>query len=98
MDVLKSVLPVILYFVLIILVIVLIIFLIRTLATVKKVNKTIDDVNDKLAKLDKAVSLVDGVADFISSISDKVVGTISSGITSLFKRKNKKKKGEDENE
>lgn len=94
MEELKTVLPVILYLVLIILVIVSIIFIIKTLSTVKKVNKIIDNVNNKIAKLDKAVSIVDGAADYISILGDKIVGVTSTVITSLFKRK-KKRKGED---
>ena len=89
MDALNDVLPVILYAVLIILIVVLIIFVIKALSTVKKINSTIDNVNNKIAKLDKAVSIVDGAADYISIVSDKVVGIISTLITSVFKRKNR---------
>ena len=92
MDALNDVLPVILYAVLIILIVVLIIFVIKALSTVKKINSTIDNVNNKIAKLDKAVSIVDGAADYISIVSDKVVGIISTLITSVFKRKKRKKK------
>lgn len=94
MDELKTVLPVILYFVLIILVIVLIIFVIKALSTITRVNKIIDNVNNKISKLDKAVAIVDGAADYISILGDKIVGVTSTVITSLFKRK-KKRKGED---
>ena len=65
-------------------------------------KSTIDNANDKLAKLDKAVSLVDAVADGISLFGDKVVNLFTSGVGKLFKKKNKNKKeneeGEDENE
>ena len=70
------------------------IIVIKALSTVKKINSTIDNVNNKIAKLDKAVSIVDGAADYISIVSDKVVGIISTLITSVFKRKKRKKKGD----
>ena len=62
------------------------------------ITSTIDNVNNKIAKLDKAVSIVDGAADYISIVSDKVVGIISTLITSVLKRKKRKKKGDNENE
>lgn len=95
MDLLLKVLPIILYILLSILIVVLIVLTIRAMSTLKKVDRTIDDVNDKMGKLDGVFSLVDRSADVINSFTDKIVGTLVTGITSIFK---KRKKEEEENE
>lgn len=99
MDIMLKILPIILYILLSILIVVLIILSIKTIKTIGKVDKTIDDVNYKMSKLNGVFTLVDRSTDAISLFTDKVVGTIASGCTSLFsKLKKKKEKGEDENE
>lgn len=101
MDAMLKLLPIILYILLSILIVVLIVLSIKTIKTINKVDKTIDDVNYKMSKLNGVFSLVDRGADAISIFTDKVVGTITSGVTSLFskvKNKKAKEKGEDENE
>lgn len=96
MDILLKVLPIILYILLSILVVVLIVFILRTMKTLKKVDKTIDDVNEKMGKLDGVFSLVDRGADAISMLTDKIVGTVATGITSFFTKKKKVEENEDE--
>lgn len=96
MDMLLKVLPIILYMLLSILVIVLIVLIIKAMKTLNKVDKTIDDVNDKMGKLDGVFSLVDRGADAVSMFTNKLVGTVATGISSLFKRKNKDEENENE--
>lgn len=96
MDVLLKILPIILYLLLSILIIVLIVLTIKAMKTLKKVDQTIDDVNDKMGKLNGVFSLVDRSADAINMLTNKIVGTIATGITSFFKRKNKEEETEDE--
>ena len=96
MEILLSILPIILYILLSILVVVLIILIIKAMKTLNKVDKTIDDVNDKMGKLNGVFSLVDRGADAISMFTDKIVGTVATGIVSLFKRKHKEEESENE--
>ena len=96
MDILLKVLPIILYILLSILVVVLIILIIKTMKTLNKVDKTIDDVNYKMGKLNGVFSLVDRGADAISMLTDKVVGTVATGITSFFTKKKKEEENEHE--
>ena len=81
----------ILFVLLIVLVIILIIFGIKLIKTLKKVDNIIEDVNVKLSKTNGIFEIVDRTADYAATISDKVIGFISSCINKLFK----KKKGED---
>lgn len=98
MDALLKILPIILYVLLSILIVVLIVLSIRAIKTLKRVDRTIDDVNYKMSKLDGVFSLVDRGADAISIFTDKVVGTVTSGISTLFKRKKKKENGGEDDE
>lgn len=98
MEMLLKILPIILYILLSILIIVLIVLSIRAIKTLNRVDKTIDDVNYKMSKLNGVFSLVDRGADAISLFTDKVVGTVTNGISTLFKRKSKKESGGEENE
>jgi len=96
MDILLKVLPIILYILLSILIVVLIILIFKAMETLNKVDKTIEDVNAKMGKLNGVFSLVDRGADAISMLTDKIVGTVATGITSLFQKKIKDKENEDE--
>ena len=96
MDILLTILPIILYTLLSILVVVLIILTFKTMNTLNKVDKTLDDVNDKMGKLNGVFSLVDRGADAINMFTDRIVGTIATGITSLFKKRSKEEENENE--
>lgn len=91
---LEVVLPLILYVCLIVFVIFLISFIIKLHKTLNKVDNILDDCNRKMIKLDGVFSLIDNATDYASSISDKIVNTISNGINTLFRRKKGKKDNE----
>ena len=91
----ESIFPVILYVLGSILLVVLIILVIKLMKTLKKVDAAIDDYNEKSKKLDGVFSLIDSTTDTISSLSDRIVSAVISGITGLFK---KRKKEEDTDE
>lgn len=98
MEEVLKILPIILYILLSILVVVLIVLSVRTIKTLNKIDKTIDDVNYKMSKLNGVFSLVDRSADAINLLTDKIVGSVTSGLFSLFKkRKYKKENGGEEN-
>lgn len=92
---LQTVLPLIVYFLLIILLIVGIILGIRSIQTLNKVDKVVDDVNDKVQTLNGFFNLIDFTTDKIVSLTDKVVDGISGLIGNVFS-KNKKNKNEEE--
>lgn len=91
---LNELLNVILIISLIVLVIIFIILGIRLIGTLKKIDSVIDDVNGKMSKVDGVFDIIDKTTDYASSISDKIIGGISSFIGVLLG----KKKGNDNNE
>ena len=97
MECVNEVFPVILYSLGAILLVVLIILSIKAITTLSKVNRVVDDLNTKSHKLDNLFDVIDNTTDMISDVSDKVVGLVINGITSLI-HKIKHKKGEEENE
>lgn len=93
-DCINSVSQVIIYILAIILLTVLIVLVIRTIKTLTKVNRIIDDLEAKSQRLDGVFDIVSRTTDVVTSISDKVIGVVTTGIADLFTR-NKKKKEED---
>ena len=84
---LNELLGITLYIVLIILVIIFIILGIKLIKTLSKVDNVIDDVNEKMNKVDGVFDIIDRTTDYAATISDKIVGGISSFVKVLFKRK-----------
>ena len=64
--------------------------MIKLLGTLKKVDKVVDEVDVKVNKLNGLFEIIDSTTNAISGFSDKIITTISSGITNLFKKKKKK--------
>lgn len=91
---LNEFLVILLYVSLIVLVIICIILGINLIKTLKKVDKVIDDVNGKMSKVNGVFDIIDKTTDYASSISDKIIGAISSFVSVLLR----KKKGKDEDE
>ncbi len=91
---LNDALMVVLIFALIILVIIFIVLGIKLIRTLKKVNEVIDDVNLKMNKVNGVFDIIDKTTDYASSISDKIIGSLSKFVNHLFF----KKKGSDDDE
>ena len=91
---LNQFLGLILYICLIVLVIVFIVLGIRLIKTLNKVDSVIDDVNGKMNKVNGVFDIIDKTTDYASTISDKIIGAISSFVNLLLR----KKKGNDDNE
>ena len=87
-------LQIMLYFGLIVLIVIFIILIKKLIKTLTKVDQIIDDVNTKMDKVDGVFNIIDRTTDYASSISDKIIGAISSFVGMFFK----KKKGNDEDE
>lgn len=81
------------YLLCLVLVVCLIILIIKLIGTVNHFNGILNQVDNKIAKLDKAFSLVDVMTDNMALVSDKIVNGISNFIRKIF---NKKKIGKEE--
>jgi len=95
MEILKEVLPLILYGLGSILLIVLIILGVKLIKTMNKIEEIVDDINVKVSKLDGFFNIIDYTTDKLVSISDSVVDGVSSLINRVFKRKKRKESEED---
>lgn len=93
-----DVLPIILLIVLIVLVIICIVLGIKLIGTLNKVDVIIDDVNSKMGRIDGVFTIIDKTTDYASGISDKIINGISSFLTLMFKKKERKECVEDEKE
>ena len=91
---LAELLPILLYVALIALVVALIVLVVKVINTLKKVDIILDDVNQKMVKVDGLFNVIDNVADYAASISDRIIGGITNVINLIFRRK----KGRDEDE
>lgn len=94
MEFLSMFLPIILYVVAIILLVILIILGIRAIKVLDKIDALVDNIEEKVNTFNGALSIVKGAADGIASISDTVLFGISSAISKIFNRFNKKKESD----
>ncbi len=74
---------------LIVLVIILIVLSLKALDTLNKVDAILDNTKKKLESLDGVFNLVDTVSDKLTLVTDTVIGSIVSFITSIFNKKGK---------
>lgn len=84
---LEQSLPVIIYILLIILIVVLIAFIVKAYYMLNKVDKVIDHVKERLNSLENLFSMIDNVTDSFASMSNKIVGMLTMGVSKLFKKK-----------
>ena len=92
---LSVVLPILIYILLSALLVVLIILGIKTIQFMEKTNRILDNVESKVNSLNGFFSVIDRFTDGISGITNKMVDSISSLITHIFKRKKKEEESED---
>ncbi len=96
MDYLQTVLPIIIYFLLIVILIVGIILGIRLIRTMTKIEKVVDDVNQKVESLNGLFRIIDFTTDKIVGLTDTIVEKLSLLVSKLFFGRNKKRKEEEE--
>ena len=96
METLNIVMPVILYMLTSILIVILIILGIKLIRTVDKFNDLADNVTKKVNTLNGFFGLIDTVTDKVSFLSDRLVDSITSLISRIFTKKDKRK--DDNNE
>ena len=90
----NELLTLVLFVTLIILVIIFMIVGIKLIGTLKKIDEVIDDVNGKMNKVNGVFDIIDKTTDYASTISDKIINTISNFVNVLLR----KKKGNDDDE
>jgi len=91
MDIMQA-FPIVLYTLGAVLLVVLIILGVKLINTIDKVNNLLDDSYKKIQSLNGLFDVIDTITDTLSSVNDKLVGTVSSIIEKLFKKKKNKKK------
>ncbi len=95
MDIM-TVLPMIIYILIIIFLIVGIILGIKTIITMNKVEKIVDNVNEKIESLNPIFNLMDFATDRISSFSDSILEFFTGFVGKLFTKGKKGKEIDNE--
>ena len=80
----------------IILLISLIILVVRLNFTISKIDYMLDDMLKKLKTVNHAFEVVDKVTDSVSLINDRLVDLVATFIASLFAKRKKVEKNEEE--
>lgn len=91
-------LPFTLYVVTIILVIILIVVALRLLKIMDKVDEILDNVNEKVNSFNGAFTVIRNAADGIASISDSFVAGVTTALSKVFGRFNKKNSYKEDDE
>lgn len=84
-------LPIILYLCLIILVVVGIVLLVRLVRLTDKLDQILSDVEHKIGQLNGLFEVVDRTSGVVNMFSERVVGIMTTGLTTLFNRRKKRK-------
>ena len=74
------------YFLASILLIVMIALCVKLIHTLTKVNKVIDDITVKSSKLDNLFNVIDTTADAVNSVSNSIVGWVTTTINRLLNK------------
>ncbi len=91
-------LPFTLYLVTIILVIILIVVALRLIKMMDKVDKILDNVDEKINSFNGAFTVIRNAADGIASISDSFVYGVTTTLSKIFGRFNKRNNYEEDDE
>lgn len=87
---LEMVLPLALYLVTIVLIVILIIIALRFLKIMDKVDEILENVEEKVNSFNGAFTVIKSAADGIASISDSFVYNVTSLISKVFGKFNKR--------
>ena len=74
------------YFLASILLIVMIALCVKLIHTLTKVDKVIDDITVKSSKLDNLFNVIDTTADVVNSVSNSIVGWVTTTINRLLNK------------
>lgn len=96
MECINNFFPVIIYVLTSILLLTLIILSIKAMKTLKKINETLDEMTEKVNKFSELFDIIDSAKDMISTIGDKIVGSLVNGVVGLLSKKTRKEENENE--
>ena len=96
MEAINIVMPVILYTLTSSLLVILIVLGIKLIKAVDKFTDLADNVSRKVNSLNSFFSIIDMVTDKVSFLSDRLVDGITSLLSKIFTRKEKRKDDKDE--
>ncbi len=91
MEFLSQFLPIIIYILLIVIIVVGIVLGIKLIITIDKVSQMVDDINAKIEKVTPLFNIMGVVSDSVNSVVGGVVGTIENFVGNLFRKRNKKR-------
>lgn len=97
MESLSSILPIIIYMLLIIFLIVAIIIGIKLVFALNKIDALVDDVTAKVKTLDRVFKVIDFASDKITALGESIIASVGSVVGKVFKKKIKDME-EDEDE
>ncbi len=97
MATLSSILPIIIYMLLIIFLVVAIIIGIKLVFALNKIDALVDDVTAKVKTLDRVFKVIDFASDKVAALGESIIASVGSVFGKLFKKKIKEME-EDEDE
>ena len=83
-ETLSTVLPIVIYFLLIIFLIIVIVLGLKLIITIDTINAIIKDVQHKLSALDNIFRVMSTAADKISGIGSKIIDTVMGTINKVI--------------
>jgi hypothetical protein len=95
-EFLNILLPILLYITGVILLIILIIIGLKFIRTMNKVEGIVDDVDNKVKSLNGLFKVIDITTDKLSIFTDKGVDLITNILKTIFKKKKRKEKENEE--
>jgi hypothetical protein len=97
MATLSSILPIIIYMLLIIFLVVAIIIGIKLVFALNKIDALVDDVTAKVKTLDRVFTVIDFASDKVTSLGENIISFVTKMFGKIFKKKLKDME-EDEDE
>lgn len=98
MDFLQVFLPIVLFILGIVLLVVLIVLAIKMIDTVDKMNRILENTERKINSFNGVFRLIDSFTDNLSFVGDRMIETIASVLSKIFKPKKRKSKYEEDDE
>ncbi len=99
MELMHSLLPILIYFLIAMLIVVLIILVVKLIDTVDKANVLLDDLQKKSDSLNGVFGAVDSITNTLGSFNFKMASSfanIAEKVYSIFRNKSDKKEEEDD--
>ena len=89
MGSLSSILPIVIYILLIIFLVVATIIGIKLILALNKIDALVDDVTAKVKTLDRVFSVIDFASDKVAVLGETIISRVGALISKIFKRKMK---------